>query len=156
MVRAVFCIQKIIHVTIATVMSERMPPSSSCASNVSVYAPKVRMAPMREREQHRQAHADPQPGQHVAPAEPGHVRHQDADDQRRLEAFAQADEEGREHGRSCREGGGSEVSLTSKSTQRSTDLSNPDPSALDIRLLQEDTDGQSGPRRCWPREKTSP
>ena len=33
--RAVFCIQKIIQVTRATVMSERIPPISSCASNVS-------------------------------------------------------------------------------------------------------------------------
>ena len=33
-VRAVFCIQKIIHVTMATVTSERMPPMSSCASKV--------------------------------------------------------------------------------------------------------------------------
>ena len=35
MVRAVFCIQKIIQVTMATVTSERMPPRSSCASKVS-------------------------------------------------------------------------------------------------------------------------
>ena len=35
-VRAVFCIQKIIQVTIATVMSDRMPPMSSCAWNVRV------------------------------------------------------------------------------------------------------------------------
>ena len=34
--RAVFCIQKIIQVTSATVTSDRIPPISSCASKVSV------------------------------------------------------------------------------------------------------------------------
>jgi len=33
-VRAVFCIQKIIQVTMPTVTSESRPPISSCASNV--------------------------------------------------------------------------------------------------------------------------
>ncbi len=46
MVRAVFCIQKIIQVTIATVRRDSSPPMSSCASNVRAYAPKVRIAPM--------------------------------------------------------------------------------------------------------------
>ena len=45
-VRAVFCIQKIIQVTIATAMSERVPPMISCASKVSEYAPKVSTAPI--------------------------------------------------------------------------------------------------------------
>ena len=45
-VRPAFCIQKIIQVTIATAMSESVPPMSSCASNVRLYAPKVSTAPM--------------------------------------------------------------------------------------------------------------
>ena len=89
-----------------------MPPRSSCASNVSEYAPKVSTAPIASASPTASADADPQPRQHVATAEPREVGDEDADDQRGFEAFAEADEEGGEHGRSRVSWRGSEVTAT--------------------------------------------
>ena len=50
-----------------------------------------------ERQDNGEADARPQPRQHVAPADARDIRDEDADDERGFEAFAQADEEGREH-----------------------------------------------------------
>jgi hypothetical protein len=51
-------------------------------------------------QQHTRAHADEHPTQYVAAALFDQERGEDADDERRLEAFPQADHEGREHDRS--------------------------------------------------------
>jgi len=51
-------------------------------------------------QQHTRAHADEHPTQYVAAALLDQERGDDADDERRLEAFPQADHEGREHDRS--------------------------------------------------------
>ena len=98
-VRAVFCIQKIIHVTIATAMSERVPPMISCASKVSEYAPKVSTAPIASASR-PPARRPPTAAAARRAGRCGDVRDEDADDQRGFEAFAQADQEGGEHGRS--------------------------------------------------------
>ena len=81
---------------------------SSCASNVRRVRAEGEHRADDERENHRESDSCPQPRQHVATAEPGDIGDEDADDECCFQAFAQADEEGGEHGRS-RRGSGEEV-----------------------------------------------
>ena len=102
MPRAARAIQKIIQVTKPTATIDRMPPISSWASKVSPRGPKVSSAPKARLTADRDADAEPDPRQQVPAVGLDEVGDQDADDQRGLEALAQADQVVREHGGSLR------------------------------------------------------
>ena len=73
------------------------PPISSWASKVSPFGPKVSTAPKASEISDRDPHPDPDPGQQVAAVGLDQVGDQDADDERGLKAFAQANQEVGEH-----------------------------------------------------------
>ena len=66
---------------------------ASCASKLRPRGPKVSSAPTAERHADGQPDAHPDRGQQVAPVGLDQVGDQDADDERRLEALAQPDQE---------------------------------------------------------------
>ena len=78
-------------------MIDSEPPISSCASNVRPRGPKVSAAPKARLTATAIADPRPDPGQQVAAIGLDEVGDEDGDDQRRLEALAQADQVVREH-----------------------------------------------------------
>ena len=79
-------------------MIDRMPPIASWASKVRPRGPKVSSAPNAERDARPRAPTPTQiRGQQVAPVGLDQVGDQDADDERGLEALAQADQVVGEH-----------------------------------------------------------
>ena len=73
---------------------------ASWASKVRPRGPKVSSAPKAERDGDRDADAEPDPREQVAAVGLDQVGDQDADDQGRLEPFAQADQVVGEHEKS--------------------------------------------------------
>ena len=83
----------------ATARIDRLPPIASCASNVNVLGPNVRIAPTARDVRTAPPTPAQMAGSEIASLGPEEVRDQDAHDQRCLEAFAQADQVVAEHGR---------------------------------------------------------
>ena len=97
--RAARAIQKIIQVTKPTATIDRMPPISSWASKVRPRGPKVSSAPKASETTTATATPSPDARQQVSTVGLHQVGDQDADDERGLEALAQADQVVGEHGR---------------------------------------------------------
>ena len=95
--------KKIIQVTKPTATIDNVPPIASWASKLKPFGPYVSAAPAPSDTSTAMATPAPHHRQHLPAIGADEVGDEDADDQRCFEAFAQTDQEVREHGRSARD-----------------------------------------------------